>query len=239
MPEKTGYRLALVAYLNTFPFSEGLRLSGLDEQLVIQHGTPAECAQLYKEGKVDISLCPVGALDELPDYVVSGKYCIGADGAVGTVVLLSNIPLEQIKNVRLDTHSRTSNLLLQVLAKHHWKKEWSFYFDDNKELPESCLMIGDKVFEHKNHFKYSYDLAASWKEMTGLPMVFAVWIIRPDIPTEVMDSIDRAFELGMTCVQSENSVLEDWQKDYLLNFISYPLDTDKRKALQLFRSLAN
>ncbi len=238
MPQKTGYRLALVAYLNTYPFSEGLRLSGLDEQLDILHVTPAECARLYKEGKVDISLCPIGALDELPAYEVSGKYCIGADGEVGTVVLLSNVPLEQISGVRLDTHSRTSNRLLQVLAKHHWKKTWSFYTDDNIALPETCLMIGDKVFEHKKHFKYSYDLGAAWKEMTGLPMVFAVWIIRPDIPSEVMHSIDRAFELGMACVESENSALEDWQKDYLINFISYPLDAEKLKALQLFRSLA-
>ena len=239
MPETTGYRLALVAYLNTYPFSEGLRLSGLDELLDIQHVTPAECARLYKEGKVDISLCPVGALDELPEYDVRGKYCIGADGEVGTVVLLSNVPIEQITSVRLDTHSRTSNLLLQVLAKHHWKKQWSFFFDDRKELAESCLMIGDKVFEHKKNFKYSYDLAAHWKDMTGLPMVFAVWIVRPDIPADVMTSIDRAFEIGMSCVESEDSVLEEWQKDYLVNFISYPLDGDKLKALRLFRSLAH
>ena len=239
MPDQTGYRLALVAYLNTFPYSEGLRLSGLDEQLDIQHATPAECARLFKEGKVDISLCPVGALDELPAHEVGGKYCIGAEGEVGTVVLLSNVPLDQITRVRMDSHSRTSNLLLQVLAKHHWKKQWSFFFDDKTDLPETCLMIGDKVFEHKKDFQYSFDLAASWKEMTGLPMVFAVWIRHPEVPVEVMDWIDRAFELGMSSVEGENSRLEDWQKDYLLNSISYPLDANKLKALRLFRSLAN
>ncbi|MDQ3015177.1 MAG: menaquinone biosynthesis protein [Bacteroidota bacterium] len=234
----TGYRMALVEYLNTFPFSIGLRLSGADHQLEIEHVTPSECARLFKEGKVDISLCPVGALDELPDYEISGMYCIGADGVVGTVVLLSNIPLEKITSVRLDSHSRTSNQLVQILAEHHWKQSWSFYFDDEKNLPETCLMIGDKVFEQKAHYKYKYDLAEAWKEMTGLPIVFAVWITRPGIPKEVMDTIDHAFETGMEYIGSKESILEDWQKEYLLNFISYPLDHDKLKALRLYRSLS-
>ncbi|HUR31661.1 MAG TPA: menaquinone biosynthesis protein [Saprospiraceae bacterium] len=231
------YRIALVEYLNTYPFSEGIRLSGLEEKIEVHRVAPALCAQLFQERKVDISLCPVGALRDMPDHEICGKYCIGADGEVGTVVLLSQVPIDQIKKVRFDDQSRTSNLLLQILAKHHWKKEWTYYFDSNDELPESCLMIGDKVFRHKDQFAYSYDLAEEWKVMTALPMVFAVWITKPGIPADIINELDAAFELGMKSVKSENSTLEQWQKDYLLNCISYPLDEGKMEALTVFQSL--
>src|SRR5687767_6516204 len=204
------FRLALVEYLNTFPFSEGLRLSGFEEKHELHRVTPSMCAQLFQERKVDISLCPIGALRDMPDYKICGKYCIGADGEVGTVELLSQVPIDEIKKVRLDDQSRTSNILLQILAKHYWKKEWTYSFE-NHEAPESCLMIGDKVFQHKSEFAYSYDLAEEWKSMTGLPMVFALWIAKPDVPQQVIDDIDHAFELGMDAINNGNNSLEDWQ----------------------------
>ena len=134
-------RLALVEYLNTFPFSEGIRRTGLDQDLEIHRVTPAFCAQLFQERKVDISLCPIGALRDMPDHRICGRYCIGADGEVDTVLLLSQLPLEDIIRVRLDDHSRTSNILLQVLAKNFWKKDWKFYFGPQEERADSCLMI--------------------------------------------------------------------------------------------------
>ena len=230
------YRLALVEYLNTYPFSEGMRLSGFEIKAEIHRVTPALCARLFLEGKVDISLCPVGALDEMPDHEICGQYCVGADGEVGTVLLLSQVPIEQIAKVKLDNHSRTSNLLLQILAKHHWKKDWTYYFESPDKLPETCVMIGDKVFEQKKQFNYTYDLAEAWKSMTGLPMVFALWIAKPHTPRDMIQSIDESFELGIASVRDENSPLEQWQKDYLLNCISYPRDEAKMEALRVFQS---
>ena len=98
-------------------------------------------------------------------------------------------------------------------------------------------MIGDKVFQHKDEFAYSYDLAEAWKSMTTFPMVFALWIAKPDVPHEVIDDIDNSFELGMNAIKNGNLPLEEWQKDYLLNCISYPLDDGKLEALKLYQSL--
>lgn len=230
------YRLALVEYLNTFPFSEGFRLLNAHD-LSVFPVTPAECARMFRDGEAEISLCPVGALGELPDHRIFGKYCIGADGKVGTVMLFSNKPIDEIHRVKLDHHSRTSNLLLQVLAKHFWKNDWSFYFDEDDVPAESCVMIGDKVFESRSKYSFHYDLGEQWKLMTGLPMVFAVWIARKSVPEEILQRIDRAFELGMDAVFNSNGRLQDWEKDYLLNNIDYPFDEDKKKTLKLFQAL--
>jgi chorismate dehydratase len=228
------YRLALVNYLNTLPFSEGLKLNHFDTPFEIFPVTPSQCATMYEEGKVDISLCPIGALNELPPYKLWGNYCIGADGEVSTVVLLSKVPLEQITSVRFDDHSRTSNMLLQILAKRYWKKDWDYYFSNDDTLADSCLMIGDKVFKNKVDYSFHYDLASAWKMLTGLPMVFAVWIARPDVPEEVLHQLDVTFQAGMEIIVSGNNELKDWQRDYLVHNISYPFDKAKQEAMQLF-----
>ena len=230
------HRIALVEYLNTFPFYEGMRLTGLDQEMEVNRVVPAECARLFKQNEVDISLCPVGALDEMGEYEIVGDYCIGADGPVNTVMLLSHVPLNEINTVKLDSHSRTSNLLVQILAKHHWKKEWSYYDKENGVIPDATVMIGDKVFKEKDNFQYHYDLAVAWKELTGLPMLFAVWIAKPGISSEPVHKINESFEVGMAHVLNGNHSLEPWQVDYLTHSISYPLDDHKRKALSLFNA---
>jgi len=228
------YRLAVVNYLNTLPFSEGLKLNQLDTQLEIFPVTPSQCATLFEEGNVDISLCPIGALGELPPYKVWGNYCIGAEGEVGTVMLLSKVPLDQITSVRFDDHSRTSNMLLQILSNRYWKKDWEYYFSNDDAQAEACLMIGDKVFRNKPDYPFHYDLAAAWKALTGLPMVFAVWIARPGVSDELLLQLDTAFRSGMEFITSSNNGLEAWQRDYLMHNISYPFDKAKREAMQLF-----
>lgn len=228
------YRLALVKYLNTLPFSEGLKMNHFESDLEIFPVIPSQCAVLFEEGKVDISLCPVGALSDLPPYEIWGNYCIGADGEVGTVVLLSKVPLEKITSVRFDDHSRTSNLLLQILAHRHWKREWEYYVGSEGTDAESCLMIGDKVFKNKGDYPYQYDLGEAWKELTGLPMVFAVWIARPGVPQSLLQQMDEAFGMGMKTIAANDNGLEAWQRDYLTKNISFSFDTRKKEAMQLF-----
>ncbi len=232
------YSIALVQYLNTWPFSTGIKLSNLDAEFNFLHVTPAACALLFEEGKVDISLCPVGALSGMPEHEVRGSFCIGADGPVETVVLLSNVPLEDITSVRLDDHSRTSNQLVQILANKLWNKNWEYYFEDSEDLAETALMIGDKVFDHKDKYAYRYDLSTAWKELTGLPMVFAVWIMRPNMPNHVIEALDRACAMGLEILAHGESGLKNWQKEYLMEKISYPLDQSKKEAMELYLKMA-
>jgi chorismate dehydratase len=231
------YRLALVEYLNTFPFSEGMKLAGLDQQIDVQRVSPATCATLFQSGQVDISLCPVGALEDMPGHEICSDYCIGADGDVDTVMLLSQVPMHQIEKVRLDPNSKTSNKLVQVLTDRYWKVRWKFYHDTKEEVPTSCVMIGDKVFDQKKNYPIRYDLAGAWKSMTGLPMVFAVWIARPDVPPEVIQQLNDAFKMGVDNIATNES-LQDWQKKYLLKNISYPFDRRKKEAMELFLQYA-
>ncbi|MEO6131110.1 MAG: menaquinone biosynthesis protein [Saprospiraceae bacterium] len=232
------YRIALVEYLNTLPFSEGLRRSGLEEKMEVHRVTPSECARLFREGDVDISLCPIGALDDMPAHEVVSDFCLGADGDVESVALLSHVPIHKIEKVRLDGDSKTSNKLVQILADRYWQTNWKYYFDENEKQPLSCVMIGDKVFEQKKNYPYRNDLAGEWKAMTGLSMVFAVWIARPGASDEIIRELNSAFQEGMNFIASPEADLQDWQRKYLLKNMSYSFDRRKKEAMQLFLQYA-
>ncbi len=230
------YRLALVEYLNTLPFYEGMRLTGADREFEVHRVVPSQCASLFQQDKVDISLCPVGALDEMPTHQIAGDYCIGADGPVGTVMLLSTVPLQHIKTVMLDPNSRTSNILVQILAQRWWQAEWIYYDKENGVTPDARVMIGDNVFNEKGNYPFQYDLSGAWKELTGLPMVFAVWIAKPGVDVIAIDKINDSFKAGMEYVLHQDTALQPWQVNYLKHSISYPLDDHKRQALAMFRT---
>lgn len=144
------------------------------------------------------------------------------------------MPLEAIRRVRLDDHSRTSNLLLTILAARYWKTDWNFYADKDEPYPESALMIGDKVFAAEAHYPYKYDLAEAWTQLTGLPMVFAVWIARPDVPDELLADLNAAFKAGMDWIDTSPSVLTADQLDYFRHSIAYGFGERQQAAMERY-----
>src|ERR1043165_5988838 len=108
-------RVSAVNYLNSKPFIFGLQNSDIINEIDLQLDIPSVCADKLEENKVDIGLVPVAILPELEEHHIISDYCIGADGEVSSVLLLSDVPLDEIKSIHLDYQSRTSVMLAQVL----------------------------------------------------------------------------------------------------------------------------
>ena len=174
-------RISAVKYANTYPFIYGLIESGFDKKVILETDHPSDCAAKLISGRVDIGLIPVAALPLVKDYHIISNYCIGANGNVRTVLLLSNSPFEKIRNIYLDYRSRSSVNLTKVLAKNSWKREFTWIntsvaFDFcNIDNNEAVVLIGDQCFEFESSFRYKIDLANAWKEFAGLPFVSACW----------------------------------------------------------------
>ena len=117
-------RISAVKYANTYPFIYGLMESGFDKKVILETDHPADCAAKLISGKVDIGLIPVATLPLLKEYHIISDYCIGANGNVRTVMLLSNCPFDEIETIYLDYRSRSSVNLSKVLAKNFWKREF-------------------------------------------------------------------------------------------------------------------
>ncbi len=243
-------RISAVSYLNTFPFVYGLQQSGLLNNFSLELDVPSVCAEKLKSGRADIALVPAGALPEIGNFNFISDYCIGAVGEVKTVLLLSKVPLEQITTVHLDFDSRTSVELVKVLAKHHWKicPEWK-NLEHGQLLSlsnfESLVAIGDKTFELRNRYPYSYDLAEAWIRFTGLPFVFAVWVSRDKLPDETLAKFTGALAHGVSHKQAcleyfiEKLPACDDCLSYLENNISYEFDHKKKAGLNLFLKYLN
>jgi chorismate dehydratase len=205
--------VAAVSYLNTIPFLYGLRHSEeLAAELLLS--PPAGCTEAFDSRRADIALVPVGGLPRIkdPDFDIVTSWCIGADGPVRTVVMVSDAPLKSIKRVWLDSHSNTSVALARLLAARYWRiaPEWAPLDDysalENPAEGDAYVLIGDKVFEHEGRFAHTWDLAAEWRKHTALPFVFAVWVARKSVPAETLGALENALTLGVERIYE--SILE-------------------------------
>ncbi len=239
-------KIAAVSYLNTIPFIYGISREGAftAELLLLP---PNECTQNYIAGLVDIALVPSVVVPALTDSEVVSDFCIGTEGEVRSVVIVSDDAIENITTIYLDPHSQTSVQLAGYIAQNHWhiSPKWRVLDDYSRlstlEDGEAVLLIGDKVFEHEGEFEYTYDLGELWAEVTGLPFAFAVWVARQGTPQETIDSLNRALEFGVEHIweaileyRADGSEVESYE--YLTRNIDFLLDGAKRAALDKFWS---
>ena len=243
-------RISAVKYANTYPFIYGLIENGFDKRAILETDHPADCAAKLISGKVDIGLIPVATLPLVKDYHIISDFCIGANGNVRTVLLLSNCPLDEIETIFLDYRSRSSVNLTKVLAKNYWEKEFNWVntspgFDFiNIEFTEAVVLIGDQCFEFENKFRKKIDLAFEWKKFSGLPFVFACWTANKKIENEFLEEFNKSLQLG---VDNIDAVVEKFGKTgiisgpvlktYLTENIDFNFDEDKKKGLKLFLEL--
>ena len=114
-------KISAVSYLNTVPFIHGLKQSVLIHSIGLQLDYPSICADKLINGIVDLALVPVAVIPKLLQAHIISDYCIGANGAVDTVCLYSDVPITEIESIALDYQSRTSVALLKILLKEYWQ----------------------------------------------------------------------------------------------------------------------
>lgn len=237
-------KVTAVSYLNTKPFLYGLLSSPLMDHLEIDLAIPSECARKLKSGEAEIGLVPVAVLPELKEYKIISGFGIGCEGPVASVCLFSDVPVQDIKEIYLDYHSRTSVELLQILVREHWKITPKFLhgtkgFEDHIKGSTAGLIIGDRALEIGNKFPYIYDLGEAWYEWANLPFVFAVWVSVKPIDPLVSSMFEQALASGIQQIDKVIKILPSPEdhfdlKKYFTENISYTLDDSKLKALDLF-----
>jgi len=240
-------RISAVRYANTYPFIYGLTESGFYNRAIIETDHPSDCAAKLISNRSDLGLIPVAAIPYLKESYITGDYCIGADGKVRTVQIMSNSSFDDLEKVFLDYRSGTSVNLVKVIAKRFWKRdlEWigtSKDFDfKSVGRNEAVVLIGDQCFEFENQYLCKIDLAEEWKNYTGLPFVFACWVANKPLPAEFTEDFNKALSLGISNIDKvaerfgKSGVLTETElREYLTKNIDYQLDNMKREAMNLF-----
>ena len=144
-------------------------------------------------------------------------------------------------DIREDGHK-----LKKILLKDYWKKKVEFIDATGEDFRNQIkgnvagVIIGDRALQQRQSSEYIYDLGEAWKKHTGLPFVFAAWISNKELPGEFVHAFNEANAFG---IQHLGKVIEENVssyfnlKEYYTNCISYKLDTEKQKGLELFLNL--
>lgn len=235
--------IGVVGYRNTAPLVYGMQDAAFTAAHELVSDYPSRIAAALQQGKVDVALVPVAVLAGLPEYYIVSNYCIGADGDVASVALFSEVPVEQLEAVYLDYQSRSSVALFRVLMRHLWKINPRLLQAEDERYrtriqgTTGAVVIGDRALEQRRLSTYVYDLAGAWKELTGLPFVFAVWVSLKPMSDAWQRTFDAAQAVGMSklkeIAESQKYAPFDLYK-YYSQYLQFELNDRMRSGMKRF-----
>ncbi len=248
-------RLAAVSFLNARPITYALErgLGRMGERFELRYELPSRCADLLDAGEVDLALLPTASYASLPGElrVVPGV-AVAGKGPVRTVLLVGQVPWEQMQIIGTDSASRTSVALVQLLTQQRGCQP-SFEITPHEHIMDTvqgtrgALMIGDPAFVAAERFAYVYDLGEQWSRWVGLPFVYAVWAGRPGaVDGEAVQLLKDSLRQGL---QHRAEVARGWAENshlspevceaYLQHNIRYQLGAEELSGATAFFSRAH
>ncbi|MGW8311604.1 MAG: menaquinone biosynthetic enzyme MqnA/MqnD family protein [Desulfuromonadales bacterium] len=256
-------RIGRIAYLNVAPYFHFLRDEGFVGEIVA--GVPSELNAMLAEGIIDA--CPSSSFEyglHSEKYVLLPGHSISSVGPVHSVLLFSPGPLKILSGgeIAITGESSTSINLLKILL-----EEFCGIQDVSFKVPadgrveahlvegRSSLLIGDRALAAAKNCPPGLqiiDLGALWHHYTGLPFVFALWILRREVvaslPGEIQQlagqlhkSRDRAFS-HLTEMARQLSSGTEFTSRQLTEYwcgMSYDLSDGHLEGLRLYFTLCH
>ena len=180
-------RIGQIEYANCTPIFTALREINDCADYHFVNGVPARLNEMMNRGEIDV--CPASSIEygKSPEkYLLLPDISISSDGPVKSVLLFSRVPLADLHNqtIALTMESDTSVNLLKIIL----GKQYGFTnLFERSSLPlqealnnySALLLIGDAALRESGHVGglFVYDLGELWFAFTGLPFVFALWLV--------------------------------------------------------------
>lgn len=249
-----------ITYANCVPFFHHLAGAGFQGRII--PGVPAELNRLLAAGRVDVS--PSSSFEyarHWSDYLLLPGHSISSRGPVRSVLLFAESPLEELEGaqIALTRESATSVNLLRVLLQEFLGLSAVHYTTPERPVEEliaagvPALLIGDRALKaaHAGLARHVYDLGELWFRHTGLPFVFALWILRRQAAAEKRPEVLELLSQLTASRQRAFASLEDlaaaspdreWLGEAgLVDYwrcMSYDLDAEHLAGLRLFFELS-
>ena len=244
-------RLGSVPYLNARPLvawftdtPEG-RASGFE----VVEAPPSELAAMLERGEIECGL--LSSIEAFrPGYGYVDGIGISADGPVESVRLFSKVPVADIGTVALDMSSKTSVALTRLLleTRRGLCPEYAVHRPDAEAMlgvADAALLIGDRGFNPVAGVSEVLDLGADWKDWTGLPFVYALWVGRSEnLDRSLEDAVGLAKDWGLARLDElartyaqRHATNEERAAHYLNEVMCYGWGASFEAGLGRFREL--
>ena len=233
-----GLRIGCVRYLNSRPLIEPY-----DGPVVLDH--PSALASSLERGELDVALVPVFEALRMPGFRAVDGVSISSLGPVWSVILAYQGALADIRQVALDPASRTSVHLCKV-----------FFAERGASVPEylpepappgaARVIIGNQAIAFRDLHGGQYevlDFGEEWMRRTGLPFVFAVWLIRPEVknPARVAAAFREIARRGRgripEIVARHREHHAAFALRYLTEYVRFDLGAAEKAGIEQFRRL--
>ncbi|MCL5237918.1 MAG: menaquinone biosynthesis protein [Nitrospirae bacterium] len=256
-------RIGRIPYANLFPIFYALEKECDCSSYEFVEGVPSKVNRMLRDGGIDVS--PSSSIEYLRNplyYRIIDSHSVSSRGPVGSIFLFSSKPIEELDGtvVYATSQSETSVGLLEVVLKKFYGVHCTVQSSKRPESSggEAFLLIGDDALKYSNsllnevtrHSLLSYDLGEIWYRRTGLPFVFALWIIgagchgeegwRQKLLNNFVKDLDNvkvvalknlsgiAKHAPLRTFMSEEEIISYWSK------LDYELTAEHRKGLELF-----
>jgi len=185
-------RIGRIPYINCYPVYGAIDRGIVHLDAILVDGVPTDLNRRMADGELDISV--VSAVEYARDserYLLLPDLAISCDGPVRSVMLFARRPATELtgRSVIVSRSSMTSVALLELLFENVWRArpqfvpgdaEVSDVREEGRPDADARLVIGDAALvlgsNHRERYPHVYDLGQAWKEWTGQPFVFAVWV---------------------------------------------------------------
>ncbi|MCF6156807.1 MAG: hypothetical protein E3K36_16565 [Candidatus Brocadia sp.] len=242
-------RLGVVPYMNAKPL-----IYGLDQQtnsIELSFEVPSLLPSMLNNDQIDVAIIPSIEYFRSGNYAIIPDISISSCGTVESVKIFSKVPMQNIRTAALDKSSLTSCALTRIILKEQYHlspqyTQWSKQYDISRTDTDAALIIGDNAMKVTDNEYVTLDLGQAWYEYTGLPFVYAIWVVKKDrhIPG-INNLLKNAKEAGIQSVRElaaaeshRLQLTEERCLNYLTKSIRYNLGKEEIKGLQTFYQYA-
>lgn len=253
-----------INFINCLPLHYGLLQGGFGEPMNVKPGTPAQLNSLVVAGELNVS--PVSSIiyaQHSEKLLILPDVSISANGGLQSILLVSKQPIGELGEARiaLTAKSATSHGLLKIIM-HHAYQANPEYFISPLSLEggvlndaQAVLFIGDDAlyaYHHRQSGYYYYDLGAEWQALTGLAMVYAVWVVNrqfaktsPTLLQMVYEQVTGAFAHGLAHLPAAAESLAgqvpftNQQLIHYIQLLNYEFTPAHEQALLTYYKLAH
>ena len=200
-------RVGLMPYLNSEVFYYDFKSAGMELCPLV----PSEMARAADRGELDAGPIPLADCFRLEDrFEYVNGFCIATVERAWSILLYCRQPIGELSgaSIAVTGETSTSVQLLRVLLTQRFEVRPREYV--TLEQPhDAYLLIGDNALRRKGgdpSYPFLYDLGQAWHDWTGLPFVFARWIVRKtvasDIRRRLCDQLETGIQAGLANVEA-------------------------------------